>query len=122
MRQLTRRALIGQALLAGVGASVAGAEARSARGAIGLEPDPRTGYDPGFLMGTVVATSSSAIYEVADENGVVQTIDIATPAAVWKQGSQGGVPIAVGDRSLPAERATAPQCCTSHQPGSTSRA
>lgn len=98
MRQLTRRSLIGQALAAGAGASVlAGLDASSSRAAVSLEPDPATGYDPGFLMGTVVQVGGSGVYEVADPAGNVQTVSIASPSLVWKEGVQGGPAIAVGD-------------------------
>lgn len=98
MRQLTRRSLIGHALAAGAGGSVLlGLEARSSRAAVRLEPDPATGYDPGFLMGTVVQNGGSGIYEVADSAGNIQTISIARPSLVWKEGLQGGPAIAVGD-------------------------
>lgn len=98
MRQLTRRSLIGRALAAGAGASVlTGLEAGAAHGAVSLQPDPATGYDPGFLMGTIVSTSSFGTYEVADENGVVQKIAITDPGAVWKRGAQGRQGLSNGD-------------------------
>jgi len=97
MQHVTRRSLIGQALAAGAGATVVSsievpdvADAEASR-------DPASGYDPGYLAGTVLSRKPGDRFVVSVADGTKEMIRVADRAVVWKKGTQGELSLEPGD-------------------------
>lgn len=97
MQDVTRRALVGQAFAAGVGATVfSSVELTDVAGA---EPshDRAAGYDPGYVAGTVLGAKRGGGFVVRVADGTKETIRVADQSVVWKKGTQGHLSLEPGD-------------------------
>jgi hypothetical protein len=94
---LTRRQLIGGAILAGAGATVAQSLSPVGRfdpAQAATDPDS----DPNFLMGQVVSyDAASGALQVVDLDLQVRAARLGSASQVWKQGLWNSVPVSLND-------------------------
>lgn len=97
MDRLSRRSFLGRALLAGAGASFFHPHevlaSSSFAGPLGsLDPD----YDPGFIAGTIIA-SSGGVLTILDDDDLVRQARLTSTSQTWKAGIWDVSPPSVGD-------------------------
>jgi hypothetical protein len=97
MERITRRSLLGRALMATAGTSIAVSIPASARAAAKHAKDPGAGYDPGFVAGRIVTKRTANSFVVTDADGESQLLHLVDTALVWKQGAEGLIPLETGD-------------------------
>ncbi len=91
---LTRRELLGSAILAGAGATVVQELARFDPAKAATNPD----VDPNFLMGQVVQyDSGTGVFQVVDLDLQVRPAQLTSASQVWKQGLWNSAPLALND-------------------------
>lgn len=94
MSSLTRRDLLGQALLAGAGATVVGSLAPRALAA-GLNPPE---LDPAFLGGQIIKAQSSGALTVLDHEDRPRPARLTGGSrSIWKSGAFGAASLDTGD-------------------------
>lgn len=89
MRNVTRRALIGQAFAAGAGATVLSTVELTDLATAEPAHNQAAGYDPGYVAGLVLTHKRAGAFVVRAADGTKDTIRIADPSVVWKKGTQG---------------------------------
>lgn len=97
MSGLSRRQLLGRALLAGAGATVVqGLSPAGSFDPAEAATDPET--DPNFLMGQVVSfDSATGVVQVVDLDLQVRAAGFTSSSQIWKQGAWNTSQLALGD-------------------------
>ncbi len=87
----TRREVIGQALLAGAGATIAGA-LPSGTALAAADGGPDSPFDPSFLSGQIISMQSSGRLTVLEDEDRVRSAQLRGGSGIWKQAAWGGDP------------------------------
>ena len=99
MERITRRSLMGRALLATAGTSIAVNIPASVRAAAKQVKDPRAGYDPGFVAGPIVTKRAADSFVVTDADGEPQRLHLVDSALARMEARRRGA-YPPGDRRL----------------------
>ena len=94
MSTVSRRQLLGSAILAGAGATAIRELGRFDPAEAATHPDA----DPNFLMGQVVKYDpDTGLFQVLDLDLQVRTAKLTSASRVWKRGTWNNVPLALND-------------------------